>query len=211
MSMLGNNKKTEFSSEEMLQQNRDKTAQQWIPIADIDKSIVYRKDNLIISMIRVQPENIDLLSDREQRRKVELLTEAFNGQQEAIQIWCVGRPVDLNNYLDSLQEKAKQEHDFTKKNVLKGYIQYTSQMASSGDTVERRFYIIIKNKNTDKKSVDELIHRTNEFQINLTQAELTCNVCYDDEIMDVYTLFANPVQAAFEKAEILYDLPPLLS
>jgi hypothetical protein len=204
------NKKQELTPEEQVQQNREKTAQQWIPIADIEDNIVYRKDNYIMAMLRVQPENIDLLSDNEKRRKVDSLAEGFNSEKEPLQIFCVGRPVDLNSYLESLQEKAKMEQDFTKKMVLKGYIQQASKMASSGETVERRFYIIVSKKVQDSKSEDELINRINELHIKLSQAELTCEICKEDELMDVFSLFASPVQAAFERTELEFDLPPVL-
>lgn len=203
-------KKVELSKEEISQQINQKTAQQWIPISDIEGNIVYRKDNLITAMIRVQPENIALLSDNERRRKVEALAEGFNGEKEPMQIFCVGRPVDLNSYLEVLQEKAKMEQEFTRKMVLKGYIQQAAKMASSGETVERRFYIIISKKIIDSKSESELINRVNELQVKLMQAELTCDICYEDELMDVFSLFASPVQAAFERTYLELDLPPLL-
>lgn len=204
------NKKQELSPEEMKQQIKEKTAQQWMPIADIEDTIFYRKDDFIAAMIRIQPENIDLLSDNEKRRKIESLSEGFNGEKEPFQIFCVGRPVDLNNYLESLQEKAKMEQDFTKKMLLKGYIQQASQTASSGEAIERRFYIVVTKKITDAKSENELINRVNELQVKLMQAELTCDSCQDDEIMDVFCLFASPIQAAFEKSEIELDLPTVL-
>lgn len=206
----GKNKKTELTKEEITQQNREITAQQWIPIVDIEGDIVYKKNNIIAAVLRVQPDNIDLLSDNEKKRKVEALAEGFNGEQEPLQIFCIGRPVDLNNYLEDLQEKAKIEQDFTKKMVLKGYIHQASSMAASGEIVERRFYIIVTKQVTDSKSEDELTNRINELQIKLTQAELTSEKCTDDELMDVFSMFANPAQAAFERSEIEQDLPSLL-
>lgn len=203
-------KKDAVSEEQAIQQNREKTAQQWIPVADIDGSIVYRKDNTLVAMLRVQPENIDLYSDNEKRRKVEALAEQLNGETEGLQIFCIGRPVDLNNYLEWLQEKAKMEQDFTRKMVLKGYIQQALNMAVSGETTERRFYIIITKKVVNSKSEEELMSRINELQIKLSTAELVSSVCRDDELMDVYSLFANPVQASFEKTEIQMTLPSLL-
>lgn len=200
-----------LSEEELIQKQREKTAQQWIPISDIDGDIVYRKDNIILSMIRIYPVNIDLLSDREKRRKVEALSEALNGEKESMQLWCVGRPVDLNNYLEELQEKARLEQDFTKKMVLKGFIQDASKKASSGEATERRFYLIISKKIIDSKSQDELLYRLNSLKLNLEQAELNCEICHDDEILDVFSLFTSPAQATFELNEIEYDLPPLLN
>lgn len=204
-------KKKKLSAEEVKQQTRKKTAQQWIPIADIDEGIVYRKDNTVLSMIKVQPENIDLLSELEKRRKIDALAEGFNGENEDLQIFCVGRPVDLNDYLEDLQDKAKMEQDFTRKTILKGYIQDTSKKATSGEIMERRFYIILKKKIEDNKSISELMNRTNELENKLTQAELTCEISNDDEVLDLYSLFSSPSQAAFETTESEIALPTIMS
>jgi type IV secretory pathway VirB4 component len=207
--MLKRKKKTTLSESELKQQKREQTAQQWIPIADIDNNVIYRKDNRLVGILRVQPENLDLLSDNEKRRKVEALAEGFNGETEGFQIFCIGRPVDLNNYLEWLQDKAKMEQDFMRKRVLKGYIEQASQLATSGETTERRFYIII-DKEVEKKAEIELITRLKDLQSKLLQAELTSHVCSDDEIMDVLSLFANPVQASFERPEVRYDIPTIM-
>lgn len=201
--------KTSVPEEVTIQQLREKTAQQWIPIADIDNGIVYRKDNILVGLLRIQPENLELLSDNEQRRKIEPLANGINGENEGFQIFCIGRPVDLNNYLEWMQDKAKLEQDFTRKMVLKGYIQQASQMASSGETTERRFYLIITKPAANKAEL-ELLTRLKDFQIKFTQADLTTHLCTEDEIMDVLSLFANPVQAAYERTELRYDFPPIL-
>lgn len=204
-----NKKKPELTPEELQIQNRKKTAQQWIPIKDIDRNIVYRKDGFLVGMLRVQPENLDLLSDNEKKRKIESLTEELNGEREGLQIFCIGRPVDLSNYLGWLQEKAKMEQDFTRKMVLKGYIQQASEMASSGETTERRFYIIISKKE-ESKAEEEIINRLNDLNTKLQAAELTSDICEDDEIIDLYSLFVNPVQAAFEKSTKEMNLTTIL-
>lgn len=208
--MLKQKTKASVSPEELQKQRREKTAQQWIPVADIDKRIIYRKDGLLVGILRIQPENLELLSDNEKRRKVDSLAEGFNGEKEGFQIFCIGRPVDLNNYLDWLQEKAKMEQNFTRKTVLKGYIQQASQLASSGETTERRFYLVIS-KPAGNKAEDELMQRLSVLSHKLQQAELTSDVCSEDELLDVLSLFANPIQASFERTEVRMDLPPLLT
>lgn len=187
--------------EELQQQRREKTAQQWIPVVDIDNGIIYRKDNFLVGILRIQPENIELLSDREKKRKVDSLTEGFNGIAEGYQIFCIGRPVDLNNYLEWLQEKARLEQDFTRKLILKGFIQSASELASSGEAMERRFYLIITKKNVNKAE-EELIERLTDLQIILSKAKLKSHICSEDELLDVLSLFVNPIQSAFETNEI---------
>lgn len=203
-------KKSEKSQEEIIKQRKEKTAQQWMPISDIEESRVYRKDNHVIAMIRVQPENIELLSDREKKRRISSLTEEWNGINKEMQIFCVGRPVDLNDYLESLQEKAKMEQDFTRKSVLKGYIQHTTKLVTSGEIIERRFYIILNEPLTNSKAEEDIIKNIEELKDKFNNAELSAEVCYTDEIMDVYALFASPMHAAFEKTEFEFDLPALL-
>lgn len=187
------------------------TAQQWMPVADIDNSIVYRKDGNLLSMLRVQPINLELLSDNENRQLASAFCEALNGEKEALQIFCIGRPVDLNSYLDWLQDKAKREINFTKKTLLKKYIRHASMTASSGETMERRFYIIATAKYSANKSTEDLLLRLKELQNKLSKANLISSICSDDEILDVLSLFAHPVQAAYERVEFKYDLPPRIS
>jgi hypothetical protein len=204
-----NKKKEPALKEDIVQQQRERTANQWVPVADIDGNIVYRKDNILVGMLRVQPLKLDLLSDNEKKRKVEALAEELNGENEGLQIFCIGRPVDLNNYLEWLQDKAKQEQDYTRKRVLKAFIKEASNTASSGETVERRFYIIIT-KTVGNKAEEELTNRLRDLQHKLSSAELVSSICKDDESMDVYSLFAHPIQASFEKATIEMQLAPLL-
>lgn len=202
-------KKENISPEELQKQIRERTANQWIPISDIENNIVYRKDGHILGMLRVQPLNIDLLSDRERRNKVNALTEELNGEREPIQIFCIGRPVDLNNYLEWLQDKSKHENDYTRKRLLKAFLKEASYKASSGDTIERRFYIIVS-KEYSNKAEEELMNRLYELKRKISAAGLISEICNEDELMDVFSLFSHPIQASFERATMEMLLPPVL-
>ena len=202
-------KKEVVSADQLEQQSKQKTAQQWIPVADIKNNMVVKKNGSLIMMLRIQPLNLDLLSERECNKKVEALVEGFNGQNEGMQFFCIGRPVDLNNYLEMLQGKVRQEDNFTRKMLLKGYIQHASKVASSGDITERRFYLIIS-KPIGKKTEEELGVRIEQLRMALFNAELQSDICKEDELIDVLSLFASPIQASVEQAELQYQIPSLL-
>lgn len=197
------------TKEEIEVQSRKITAQQWMPIADINNNLVYRKDNSVIGMLRIQPKNLNLLSDREQSRIVDAFSECLNGETEPLQLFCIGRPVDLNSYLGWLQDLAKSEPNFTRKRMLKISIQKASQMASSGETIERRFYLIVSKPYGVKVEVD-IRSRLDDLISKLAKAELIASICNDDDLMDVLSLFSNPLQASFEQTVMSYDLPPLI-
>lgn len=205
-----NKSKKSITPEEVEKKTREKTAQQWLPVADILKNIVYRKDNHILAILKIQPDNLELLSKSEQLRKINTLSEGWNGENEGWQIFCIGRPVDLNSYLEWLQDKAKNEHDFTRKMLLRGYIQQASQTATSGETIERRFYLIISKRDT-VKAEQEIISRIYDFQDKLSKAELSSEICGEDEIMEVYSLFANPIEASIESTQLIYEITTTLN
>lgn len=202
------NKKEEVKDEILTR--KELTAQQWIPLADIKESLVYKKDSTLLAALRVSPKNLELLSDKEKKRIVNALAEVLNGEKEPIQIFCIGRPVDLNYYLEWLQEQAHQQMDFNKKLLLKGFIQQASQVARSGEVIERRFYMIVT-KEAGVKAEDEIKLRVKELQDKLLKAELSSVICREDEYMDLFSLFANPIQAAYEKTGYEYDISTVLS
>lgn len=208
VNLLKKNKKT-VNPEEIIQQKREKTAQQWIPVIDIQNNIVYRKDDYISGMLRIHPSNIDLLSDNERKRIIDALAEGFNGENEPFQLFCIPRSVDLNTYLENLQEQAKLELNFIKKQVLKGYINQATKLATSGEAVERRFYLVISKKD-GLKAEEELINRLNNFKAIYNNAEMSSHICTDDELLDVLELFAHPIQASYERSEITFNTSSVL-
>lgn len=197
-------KKSKVSPEEVLQQKRETTAQQWIPIADIQNNIIYRKDDHIVGMIRIIPQNIDLLSDNERKRIIGALAEGFNGEREPFQIYCIPRPVDLNDYIDNLNNMAKSQTNFEKKQLLKGFINQAVEMATSEGGKEQRFYIIISKKH-EGKAEEELINRLNNFIAIYNNAEMSAHICNDDELLDLLELFAHPLQSSVERSEISFN------
>lgn len=199
--------KQELTAEQVQQQEREKTAQQWMPLADIRDCIVYRKDGQIFGAIRVYPKNLELFSEKEKKKKIEALTEALNGEKSGLQIFCIGRPVDLTNYLEWLQEKANREMDFKRKLLLKNFVSQASKMATSGEITERRFYIFLNGKLGEE---EELRNRLNELKHRLSLAELDTDLCREDDYMDLFTLFASPITASYSKTNYGVDLPPLL-
>jgi len=202
-------KKDKKSAEELKQQQRVRTAQQWLPITDINRGIAYRRDGYLVGMLRVQPLNLELLSEAEKKRKIDALAEELNGETEELQIFCIGRPVDLNAYIDWLQDKAKMEQDFTRKRILKNFIQHASRVATSGEIIERRLYVIATKK-AGNRAEQDLISRLQDLKTKLFSAELAAEICDDDEIMDVFSLFANPSYASVEKATTDIYLPSQL-
>ncbi|MCE0553167.1 hypothetical protein LQK80_00800 [Bacillus thuringiensis] len=74
---------------------------------DINNELLHLKNGSIVGFIKVQPLNMDLLSKKEQRRKIKSLTEVYNGITRGQQTLTIARPVDLDGYIYRLQEKRQ--------------------------------------------------------------------------------------------------------
>lgn len=191
----------------------DASIQEWLPIADIKNNLIYRKDRHVVAVIRVQPVNIHLLSDREKIRKVLRLEEALNGIDFPYQILSIARPVDLDSYILKLERMRSETTDILRKKLLSIYARQAAATVTSGEALERHFYILIKHPIGKNPQLDEefIKHRALQLASNLSSAELISSVCTDPELRNLQFIFSNPSHAAFERApRDNFSMPPVL-
>lgn len=189
------------------------TVQEWMPIADVNKSLIIRKDGHAVAAIRVQPVNIDLLSAKERVNKARQLEEVLNAIDYEYQIMSIPKPVDLDGFIAELAEKRKRTEDAIKQKLLTFYMREAAEKAASGEAIERHFYILNDVQATGKKKNQQmllLIDRSKELALRLSGADLVSHVCDDDELRDLLFIFFNPNHAAYERApETAIVLPSL--
>lgn len=188
---------------------KKKTAQEWIPVKDIHDNIAYRRDGHLVLALKVEAVNLDLLSKNEVKRIISSLHEVLNGQQEKFQIMTIGRPVDLDSYIGDLQSISSLTDNTARKRLLQGYIKQAASMASGGEVLERRFFIILSHA-PDKMAVEELTNRARELSSNLIVCSLKTEVCTDQEITNLLFNFTHPAQSAYERVNTGPYLPPIL-
>jgi len=193
--------------------SKDASIQEWLPIADIKNNLLYRKDRHIVAVIRVQPFNINLLSDREKIRKVIRLEEALNGIDYPYQILSIARPVDLDAYILRLERMRSETDNIVRKKLLTVYSRQAAATVTSGEALERHFYILIPHPIGKNPQIDEefVKHRALQLALNLSSADLTSTVCTDQELRNLQFIFSNPAHAAFERSpRDNFSMPPVL-
>ncbi|MBJ6360504.1 hypothetical protein ACFOQM_04145 [Paenibacillus sp. GCM10012307] len=207
------------------------STQSWMPVTDVFNGFMHRRDGSIITAIRIQPVNFELLSDNEKYAKIKSFEEVLNGIEYTFQIISIARPVDLDNFITRMEElksnvtetksETKEElqqeikkinkEDDIRNRLLNSYMSHAAALATSGETVERQFYILLDQKlgKTTQKDEILLFQRTNELASNLVGADLIAHVCNDEELRDLLFIFTNSNQAAFERApNHQFGLPP---
>lgn len=147
----------------------------------------------------LRPLTSAFLSDGEKKKIITALHEVINGCQYPMQWLSLGRNVDLDGYITKLEEKARQTEDYIRKNLLKGYIRQAAEMAAGGETLERRFYILLSQPE-DKYVEGELLNKARELAGDLRGVGLKAEFCSERQILDLLFTFFQPVRAGFEKA-----------
>lgn len=191
------------------------SVQAWLPFYDVNMGYLWRRDNHLVAAVALEPINLGLLSEKEQRRKVHLLFEVLNSLEENWSWTVLQRPVDLDEYIAKQEDLRNQETHYMRRRILDSSIRNASKVAGGGEAIELMFYFFLVGNLTKKQAMDmqDLNSRIHELSENLTNAELKSHVCDDQELRELEFVFLNPLQAAFERAPASggYYLPPLLS
>lgn len=174
------------------------STQKWIPVLDLIDGIIVTKDNRLLAVVRVEPAPFALLSEAEQERRIAGLRAAYQSLEE-FQILSVGRPVDLDNYLMSLNERQR-EISGLKRRMLREYTEWVTRIARAGEALERRYYIVLSRPQS-KTAELELRKSAEALVADLRQADLQAHVCDSAEVLDLLFVFFQPRQAAIERAE----------
>ena len=184
-----------------------KIVQEWLPINDIHKYYAVTNETLI-GVLQVQPININLKSLTETRSILKALTGAFNGLQDNIQILCISRPVDLDNYIHNTENRITNQINILKRKLLKQYLNYVRELVASGEATEERFYILLSEKKGKYAEID-LKKRLDFLQESFIDAGLNTSICNEKNIIDLAFIFSNSNIAAYERTNefgLLYNI-----
>ena len=178
-------------------QHLPQTVQEWLPVRDVSAGQVLRRDGTGIAAIEISPVNLALKSTGEQRTILASVHEAVNSLQLPAQILALPRPLDLDDYVRSLEQRLR-EVDPPRQRLLRAYIRYVSSLVTSGDAQERRYYILLAHP-PGPGAREDLYQAAQDLAARLRQADLEAQVLDDRELLELLHVFSHPAQAAFER------------
>lgn len=126
-------------------------AQDWLPIRDLYDGCLIRPDGGVVAGLTIAPFSLQLRSAREADTLVRAFQAALNSLTVPWQLLSVGRPMDLDVYLASL-DRQLMDSDPRRKPLLREYLRWVSNMVRSGTTVERRYYLLLTRHGHDAVS-----------------------------------------------------------
>lgn len=183
-----------------------KTAQQFVNVKDIDDIFLYTNDGYILSYLQVHSISSDLLSDNEKAVLKRKLTNEFTEFNQEFKFEAVSRPIDIAPYITDYKNIIQNSIDVIQKQLLKEEIKVISDFSLSGEVVQREFFYVIWEKDSDNAE-QELKNKADELAHRLNNAGMRCKVIKKQEIIKLCNLVNNPTYATIEGTNIDSGIP----
>jgi len=119
------------------------STQQYLDIAEIKENTVVMKDGTLRAVLLVSSINFALKSEDEQNAVIEAYIRFLNNLSFTLQIVIQSRELDIDNYIQYLKGKEKEQTNKLLKVQTADYIEYIKELTSLGKIMNKRFYIVV--------------------------------------------------------------------
>jgi len=119
------------------------STQQYLNIAEIKDNTVVMKDGTLRAVLLVSSINFALKSEDEQNAVIDSYVRFLNNLSFTLQIVIQSRELDIDNYLEYLKTKEKEQMNKLLKVQTADYIEYIKELTSLGKIMNKRFYVVV--------------------------------------------------------------------
>mgnify|MGYP000907498716 CR=1 FL=1 len=124
----------------------------YLDIAGIRQDTVIMKDGSLRSVIMVSSVNFALKNEDEQNAIIAAYVSFLNNISFPLQIIIQSRELNIENYLNDLKQKEKEQTNELLKMQIGEYIGYIQELVSLSKIMNKRFYVVVPyNPLSDKK------------------------------------------------------------
>jgi hypothetical protein len=128
------------------------STQQYLDIAEIKDDVVVMRDGTLRAVLLVSSINFALKSEDEQNAVINSYVMFLNNLSFMLEIVIQSRELDIDNYINYLQEKEKQQINKLLKIQTSEYIEYIKELTSLGKIMNKRFFVVVPyNPLSDKR------------------------------------------------------------
>ncbi|OGI25081.1 MAG: hypothetical protein A3J76_02505 [Candidatus Moranbacteria bacterium RBG_13_45_13] len=128
-----------------------KSAQEFVDIAEIKDNIVVLKNGTLRAVIMVSSINFDLKSTQEQEAIIVAYQGFLNSLDFPIQIIISTRKIDINPYIDMLDEKEKTQPNELLRFQISEYRGFIKNLVGAANIMTKSFYIVVPFALTEAK------------------------------------------------------------
>ncbi len=136
--------------------------QRYLDIAEIREDMVILKDGTVRAVLIVSSINFALKSEDEQQALIQAYMQFLNGLDHPLQVVIQSRKMNIDNYLNALQEQYRTQTNELLRTQIQDYIAFVRQLVELGQIMSKRFFVTIP--------YDPLTDKQRGFLYRLTSA-----------------------------------------
>lgn len=125
------------------QKNTRVSTQQYLDILEIKDDTVVMKDGTLRAVLGISSINFSLKSEDEQNAIISSYVSFLNNISTPIQIVVQSRDLNIDNYLENLKIKEKEQTNRLLKIQTAEYIEYIQELVSIGKIMSKKFFVIV--------------------------------------------------------------------
>ena len=163
------------------------STQQHLDIAEIRDDTVIMRDGTLRSVVLVSSINFALKSEDEQNAIISAYASFLNSFYFPLQIVIQSRELNIENYINDLKQKEKEQTNELLKIQTTEYIQYIQELISLGKIMNKYFYVVVpfdplsdKQKNFFKRLLESfkpvMLMKLSQEKFSRRRKELTRRV-----------------------------------
>lgn len=119
------------------------STQEHLDIEDIRDDVVLLKNGSASALLQTTAVNFDLLSETEQDSMIFAFAALLNSLTFPIQVLIRTKRMDISNYLVRIQEAKKRTHNENLAVQIERYEKFITDLVSSNQVLDKRFYVAI--------------------------------------------------------------------
>ena len=186
----------------------ENSANEEINVLDIKNNYIFTRDNLIISIIKINSINMLLFWDKELQQKVTDITSELSSENNEFKFFSISRPVDVGSLIDDLREKLNNTENPKIKMILKKNINETLKLTMTGEVIERQNFMIIYEQYTDNAEKD-LLKRAIDLINKFENCDIKAELLDENLLIQLCNSFTNVNYAFKEDTEFDEKIPYL--
>ena len=186
-----------------LQKSKTKTSSRaQIAIKGVRDGILALPNNEYRAILRVSSLNFELRSEEEQDAIIETYESFLNSVGSNLQILVRTREIDMDKYLDDLNERYESETVPIYRQQLQNYDEFIRSLITDNKILTRHFYIIVPYK-LNRKTDFDLVSEQMKIKLDIIAKGIARLGMHTDqldslEVLDLFYSFYSPTQAKMQ-------------
>ena len=173
-----------------------------IAIEGARDGVLILPNNQYRAVLEISPVNFELKSEDEQDAIIDTYESFLNSVGSSLQILVRTREIDMDKYLDGVNERLESETEKVYRQQLLNYDEFVRSLIQSNKILTRHFYVIVpyvSSSKTDFELVKEQLGLTVDIVAKgMTRMGMYARTLSSLEILDLFYGLYNPTQAKLQ-------------